>query len=171
MSYHALYERCMSEINRCHNLNHKHFNLYGGRGVFVCERWRNNIKLMIQEIEDEIGLPPFEGAQIDRIDNNNLGYVSGNIRWVDREENLRNTRISHDHAVDRTTRMVTPTYNSWRYICSNHEVCEEWLTDRNPDSLNGFKRFLLDMGEKRLGERIKRIDDSLPYGKDNCYWS
>jgi hypothetical protein len=71
----------------------------------------------------------------------------------------------------------TPTYNSWKHMmarCYKPEnqdyhnyggrgitVCEAWHDPRV---------FLADMGEKRDGFSIERIDVNLGYFKDNCYW-
>ena len=40
-----------------------------------------------------MGDRPFDGAEIDRIDNNK-GYYKDNCRWVTRKQNARNTRLN-----------------------------------------------------------------------------
>lgn len=173
---HPIYGRCKMILERCYNENHISFNNYGGRkessGIYVQESWKNNLALMIREIEAEIGLPPTKTHQIDR-KKNHLGYETGNIQWVTPEENTRNRRNTHNHGKDPLTRKPTPTYNSWQNLLKNHgdEVCTEWMPDGNCETSNGFKQFLDDMGIKpRKRSPIKRHDESLPFCKDNCFW-
>ena len=42
---HPLYRQWESMISRCYNSKGIHFNRYGGRGVLVCEEWKNDPKL------------------------------------------------------------------------------------------------------------------------------
>ncbi len=71
--------------SRCHNTNDKAYKYYGGRGITVCERWRNSFMAFFSDM----GLKPFPKAQIDRI-NNGGNYEPGNCHWVTQTQNLRN---------------------------------------------------------------------------------
>ena len=73
-------------IQRCTNPKNKAYHNYGGRGIKVSDRWRS-----FEAFYQDMGDVPFEGAQIDR-QNNDLGYSKDNCRWVTRSENLMNTR-------------------------------------------------------------------------------
>ena len=168
LSKHPLYKRCHKYISKCHNVKDEKYKIYGARGIEVFENWRNDIPLMIKEIESEIGLPPSKDHEIDRI-NNNEGYKPGNLRWVLGEPNCRNRRTSHDHARDPITRKSTPTYYSWNKMNRNKgEVCKEWLNDNDSTTTNGFQKFLEDMGEKK--GTLKRYDKAVSFCKENCYW-
>lgn len=70
--------------NRCGNKNIKQYRNYGGRGIKVCERWRNSFVAFYEDMGD----PP-EGMSIDRIDNNG-DYEPHNVKWSTSQEQMRN---------------------------------------------------------------------------------
>jgi len=85
MSYTRLYRVWDNMIRRCHNPNYPQYRYYGGRGIFVCEAWRFSFLSFL----NDIGTPPSNRHQIDRIDNDK-GYWKNNCRWALPVENQRN---------------------------------------------------------------------------------
>jgi hypothetical protein len=71
---------------RCNNKNNPNYHNYGGRGIQVCERWK-----AFENFYEDMGDPPFKGANLDRI-NNDGNYEPSNCRWVTKKENQRNKR-------------------------------------------------------------------------------
>jgi hypothetical protein len=65
---------------RCENTRHKAYKNYGGRGIRVCDEWRDPAKF-VQYLEANLGPCP-EGHTLDRIDVDR-DYEPGNIRWAD----------------------------------------------------------------------------------------
>ena len=73
---------------RCHNPACKHFLRYGGRGISVCQRWRDSF----QDFLADVGRRPSMRHSLDRWPNNDGNYEPGNTRWATREEQRANTR-------------------------------------------------------------------------------
>jgi hypothetical protein len=71
---------------RCHNPKNQAYPRYGGRGIFMCDEWRDNFDCFYEDMG-----PKPHGFDLDRIDNNK-GYSKENCQWVTRKENCRNTR-------------------------------------------------------------------------------
>lgn len=77
---------------RCTNKTHKAYSYYGGRGIFICERW----KLFSSFLED-MGARP-NGTSLDRI-NNDDGYYKENCRWADKSAQSNNRRSNIFYSV------------------------------------------------------------------------
>lgn len=69
--------------SRCQNPNMRAYHRYGGRGIKVCDRWREFEKFLADMGE------PGERESIDRIDNDG-NYEPGNCRWVTQKAQMRN---------------------------------------------------------------------------------
>jgi len=75
-------------IQRCTDINDKAYHNYGGRGITVCDRWRESF----QNFLDDMGECP-DGCSIERIDNNN-GYNPDNCEWATSHKQHRNMRTN-----------------------------------------------------------------------------
>lgn len=76
-------------VGRCHDPNNKYFDRYGGRGITVCDRWRESVQAFL----DDMGAPPAKGYSLDRIDNDG-NYEPANCRWATAREQNRNQRTN-----------------------------------------------------------------------------
>lgn len=75
---------------RCFNKENPSYKNYGGRGISMEPEF---VKDFV-EFYNAVGKPPDETSNwsIDRIDNN-LGYISGNMRWATTSQQNRNKNI------------------------------------------------------------------------------
>ncbi len=71
--------------NRCYNPKDPRYDRYVGRGIVVCEEWREDF----QAFYDYIGTRPTSKHTINRI-NNNKNYEPGNVEWATVREQNKN---------------------------------------------------------------------------------
>lgn len=132
MSRTAMYKRWRSMRNRCENPNAPVYKNYGGRGIRVCERWRD-----FELFAADMGPAP-SGCSIDRI-NNDGNYEPGNCRWATRADQNRNTRRVHLITHEGRTQCVA----DWAL-----ELGLSWTTAR------------YRLGPKRVRQKIARCPGS-----------
>lgn len=88
--YRKTYKAWHNLCSRCLKPEHKLYNNYGGRGITVCDEWKNDFLSFYSYVSalEHYGDP---GRSIDRIDNDK-GYFPGNVRWATAKEQANNQR-------------------------------------------------------------------------------
>lgn len=86
---HPLYTKWDHMIGRCYRKSHQSFKNYGGRGITVCDEWRNS---PISFIEWAISSGWEYGLELDR-KNNSKTYSPSTCRFLTPTENRRTSRL------------------------------------------------------------------------------
>lgn len=103
LSYSNLYPIWIAMKDRCFNCNNKEYHCYGGRGITVCDEWKNNFK-SFYNWANKNGYK--DGLTIDRI-NNNKGYSSDNCKWSTMKEQANNKSTNNYITYNGETHTLT----------------------------------------------------------------
>jgi hypothetical protein len=93
---------------RCSNQKNEQFPNYGGRGITVCPRWRDDYMAFLADV----GPRPSPLHSLDRIDNDGH-YEPGNVRWATIDRQLRNQRRARLITFGEETLCLT----DWAHRC------------------------------------------------------
>jgi hypothetical protein len=88
-------------IERCTNPKNTAYENYGGRGISICERWRESFSNFYADMG-----PRPEGTTINRIDNDG-NYEPSNCQWATDQEQQRNKRSNHRITAFGKTMLLT----------------------------------------------------------------
>ena len=89
-NYKPIHECYVNMKTRCYNPNYELYSRYGGRGIKVCDEWKDNFK----EFYNWAINGWKKGLTLDRI-NNDDDYKPDNCRWVDRIEQANNRHTNY----------------------------------------------------------------------------
>lgn len=92
---------------RCLNPKSIGYQNYGGRGITVCDRWKNSFENFLADM----GKRP-KGYELERIDNNS-NYEPNNCRWATHREQSINRRTNHLITFENKTLCVTDWANRY----------------------------------------------------------
>ena len=90
----SIYKTWINIKSRCFNTHSERYKDHGGRGITMCDRWRNSFEAFYEDVSK---LPNYgkEGYSINRIDNDG-NYEPNNVEWADditQANNKRNNRL------------------------------------------------------------------------------
>lgn len=91
-------------MQRCYSEKCDHYSRYGGRGIKVCDEWKNQ-ENFIQWARETIGCKKV-GITLDRI-NVNGNYEPSNCRWATQKEQCNNKRNNRKITINGITKNIT----------------------------------------------------------------
>ena len=128
-------------LSRCINQNDPAYNRYGGRGIVVCDRWKDSF----ENFYEDMGPKPSDKHSIDRIsvDGN---YEPNNCKWSNSKDQARNRRSNKIKNIEQANE-IRKLYSSRNYYqkelaeiygCSIKTISEivnndTWKINKNPD--------------------------------------
>lgn len=130
------YKTWRAMLGRCLNRNYLGFDIYGGRGIKVCERW-----LKFENFLKDMGERP-DKKTLDRIDFNG-NYEPSNCRWATIIEQANNTRANRRLTLNGITKNL-----------------HEWAKDLNIDQASLRERLDKWPLEKALTQPKKQIKEN-----------
>lgn len=181
MSRHPLYSTYTQMLNRCYNPEFHAYKNYGGKGITVCERWKERNGRGFLNFIADVGEKP-EGKSLDRHPDPYGNYEPGNTRWATHTQQNNNQRVlgGRKRIALGCSRKVYLAYNNIKHACYNPNVgkryeyngargirlCPRWLGEE------GMKNFFADMGEPtNETDSLERRSTKEDFSPSNCYWA
>lgn len=103
---------------RCLSKAHKHYGLYGGRGIKICERW-DDFSLFLEDM----GKCP-KGLTLERNDVNG-NYEPSNCRWatwLEQSRNKRRTVKINGMTISEISEIFGFTYHKTHYLYRSGQI-------------------------------------------------
>lgn len=142
LSGHALYSIYHSMISRCYDINDISYKNYGGKGVIVCDEWRNDF---MKFFEWAINHRWREGLQLDKdINGNGKVYSPETCQFVTRKINCRNrttNKIIEHSGQSKTLAEWCEIYNIKNHSMVLGRISRGWDIDKaltTPAKNNGY---------------------------------
>ena len=115
-----LYQEWQGIKRRCYAPKDSMYHLYGGRGIKMCDRWKNSYEAFKEDVSklQHFGEPHMT---LDRIDNNG-DYEPSNVRWAtwkeqgnNRRNNRKLTLNNETHTLSEWSEILNMNFNTLSY--------------------------------------------------------
>ena len=121
-----IYRAWNNMIDRCYNKKYHHYKHYGGRGIKICDRWRDSFINFFSDM----GEPPSKKHSLDRFPDKDGNYEPGNCRWATATQQIRNRVSTLMYEIDKVSKSLpewAEIYNKpyrlvYKRICSGWDI-------------------------------------------------
>ena len=113
---------------RCLNPNNEAFDRYGGRGITMCDRWKDSF----ENFYADMGPRPGNNYSVERL-NNDGNYEPNNCIWAtdtDQANNRRTSCFYSHNGVTKTIAQWSRDYNLPQYKLHKRLIVLGWDFDR-----------------------------------------
>lgn len=147
-------------LRRCDNPDHKYYERYGGRGIDICEDWKQSYK-NFETWAMSHGYK--ENLTLDRIDNSG-GYNSENCKWSTKKEQANNRSTNRLITYNGTTKTLKTWSEEYGILPETiyRRLNNGWNIDRalttKPLQSKNDKLIEYDGKKKTLWEWSKDVD-------------
>lgn len=142
------YKSWIAMKSRCYNKNSNWYHRYGGRGIEVCAKWKDNFSAFYEDMGDRP-----DGLTLDRIDNNG-NYSPENCRWATYARQMYNRSGKRGVTKNNTSKnpyvaRITVNHNTFHIGCFSTEdqaieaynrIAMEWYGEMPNKEVNGQER-------------------------------
>ena len=127
LSNSKLYSTWSGIVQRCTNKNASNYKRYGGRGIKICDEWKNSFQCFY---DWAVSSGYSDELTIDRI-NVNGNYEPSNCRWVSMSVQANNTRRNHYfeyngvvHTIAQWSRILNVNHETLRYRINHNNFVD-----------------------------------------------
>lgn len=133
------YKAWDSAVSRTTNPNVKCWERYGGRGITMCQEWRDSFMAFYEHIG-----PRPDGLSLDRIDNDG-NYEPGNVRWATKKQQTANKRWPRKRIPLKPKRLIKGRW--WSHFLveldgEQYALCKECKENLEPWKSKGWDKYL-----------------------------
>lgn len=126
---------------RCYNQNYRYYHRYGGRGIVVCDEWKNDALAFINWA---LANGYSDGLQIDRI-NNDGNYEPSNCRFVTSQENNLNRSLPKSNKSGYRGVSWNKTDKCWKACLQYNNVMHNIGNFKNiEDAVDAYNNYIAE---------------------------
>jgi hypothetical protein len=122
------YNSWASIVQRCTNPKNPNYSKYGGRGITVCDEWREDFATFLRDM----GPRPSLRHSIDRYPDNDGPYAPDNCRWATDSQQMQNTRRTVLMTMNGKTMCLTDWAKAYGIgrIVLHRRLAKGWTLER-----------------------------------------
>lgn len=123
-----IYDIWQGMNRRCYDKNTREYKRYGGRGIAICDEWKNDF-ISFYNWAMENGYQ--ENLTIDRIDNNG-DYKPDNCRWITNAEQCLNRRTNRYVTYNEETKTISQwaKEKNLKFCTLSHRLDSGWSVEK-----------------------------------------